>query len=767
MKDELLAEGAQVTPEEFKTPVSEPWFLQVLDEHYEIVIHRHKRFAQCMLCFMLKQLAARAACPADRDHIKKHRGLHYKTVRLERIEYHTNRRNAQLEPARVMSIIIDAMTKWKTALPLFSRELKFGKFKAYGQQLYGVLVHQDVRDEEYHGGFFGYLVDSTVHGGGSLTVELLYRTLQRLQDGNHRKTWPQELDIQLDNTCSDNKNDTVLGFCAYLVATGTFKKVVLTFLPVGHTHEDIDAVFGVLMRYLTKIGAVQTISKLMDCIWNCLTNDSNNELATSWKPSAELQRIQATHDWDAWLKKACSEARECNLANGRKKKAKPLRKIKHYALTTGSKACADNRRPHRFEFTLEGPDDAAHVVMRYYHWAHDTEPWSGSIPIPMMNYVPDLNWLKPAKLNMSVIDAVQQCATAVAAGSAPCKQCSRCDIQPVFENSTKGYRAEDVFTATDKAEWDNLFADLTVENAHASLPHLRPLPKAPTARNQARTFSVPLACEHPEARLPPPIEHSPQDIELHALMQAYKRQPATVQGRTSISNGSNGTQTGVVDNVVGARRDPKTGKVEVAIVWVSDNPPSGGTWESIDILNLRSPEELATVTSEDGPTDAEFEGHAQWNEHFGPDVAAGTEVIVIWNQGSSGKQKTRQAFLGRVGNNYDEPMHLINTPKQNDDATLGTRRSVEEEYYMDMSNLATDYSSSRVDSTGDMATTYLEAWVFLEYWQHPFIQEYLYPTKNTSKKQKKRHMEQGAEPEAVYMLPTLPDADIVHCAGRP
>jgi hypothetical protein len=725
LRDEMLAEGAQVSAQELKIPVSENWFLRILDQHYDIVIHKHKRFAQCIVCFMLKQLASRAACAADRLHVKKHRGLHYKTVRLERIEYHLHRRAAQEAPWQVISIIIDGMSKWKTALPLFGRELKFSNFKAYGQQLYGVLVHQDVRKPDYRGGFFGYLVDSAVHGGANLTVELLYRTLQALE--LERKTWAPELKLQLDNTCSDNKNDTVLAFCAFLVGTGVFRKVTLSFLPVGHTHEDIDAVFGIIVRYLSKIGAVQTITKLLDYIWQCLTSDADGKMSTSWKPSSELQRVRATHDWDKWLKKAGEEAQECNVAAGRKRKTKPFRKVKHYAMTTGSKACADNRRPHRFEFSLEGEGSAAHVVMQYYHWSHDTKPWAGAIPIPMMNYMPDLQWLRPAKLDESVVNTLQQCL----AGTSPCGKCVRCTIQSVFQDNNQGYRAADVFSDADRAEWDNVFQDLTTVKAHATLPELRPLPKAPEASVQSRTFTVPLSCQHPEGVLPPPLEHSPHDIELHSMMQAFKQQ--NVRAAVSRGQGSSGTGcTGTVDNVVGARRDPDTGDIEVAIVWLHDNPSTGGTWEPIEILELKSPEEIGMMgDDQDGPSNADYTGLANWKEHFGPDIAPGTDVIVVWNQSGAGKQSTRQAFQGVIGDNYDEPMHLIHTPKQKDDPELGTRKSTNEEYYMDLSNLATDYSNSQVDTNGEMATTYLEAWVLRDHWQQEFIQKHLFPAVRT------------------------------------
>ena len=102
--------------------------------------------------------------------------------------------------------------------------------------------------------------------------------------------------MQLDNTTGENKNETVLGFLAWLCAVGTFKKVTLSFLPVGHTHEDIDAVFGVLMRYLNRIDRISTLEELIQAIEDCLSS-SMDGVRTSWKPSARTQRMIATHDW--------------------------------------------------------------------------------------------------------------------------------------------------------------------------------------------------------------------------------------------------------------------------------------------------------------------------------------------------------------------------------------------------------------------------------------------------------------------------------------
>ena len=50
----------------------------------------------------------------------------------------------------------------------------------------------------------------------------------------------------MDNTSSDNKNKMTIVFGQMLVASGLCGEVNFNFLPVGHTHEDIDQAFSVI-----------------------------------------------------------------------------------------------------------------------------------------------------------------------------------------------------------------------------------------------------------------------------------------------------------------------------------------------------------------------------------------------------------------------------------------------------------------------------------------------------------------------------------------
>lgn len=87
---------------------------------------------------------------------------------------------------------------------------------------------------------YGYTYIPYAKAGNNMTIEVLHRVLcdQRVKRGN---TLPNVLLLQLDNTSKQCKGRFVLGYLALLVTWDVFVEVVLSFLPVGHTHEDIGA----------------------------------------------------------------------------------------------------------------------------------------------------------------------------------------------------------------------------------------------------------------------------------------------------------------------------------------------------------------------------------------------------------------------------------------------------------------------------------------------------------------------------------------------
>ena len=99
-----------------------------------------------------------------------------------------------------------------------------------------------------------------VHGAdewqrrANLTIETIHRILIRLYGDKARKV-PPTFVLQLDNTSGQNKNSYVLAYLTFLAQT-MFQVVEANFLPVGHTHADIDQMFRVFKGALKKCNAL-------------------------------------------------------------------------------------------------------------------------------------------------------------------------------------------------------------------------------------------------------------------------------------------------------------------------------------------------------------------------------------------------------------------------------------------------------------------------------------------------------------------------------
>lgn len=134
----------------------------------------------------------------------------------------------------VMSLIIDGMDQGKCLLPYAGSQDSFGN-KA---------MHQHITGVKQHGvGLTLYRTTETVPKGANLTIYCILRELHKFYDEHHY--FPETLYVQVDGG-AENANKYVLGMLELLVVKRICKDVWYTRLPTGHTHEDIDAVFGTI-----------------------------------------------------------------------------------------------------------------------------------------------------------------------------------------------------------------------------------------------------------------------------------------------------------------------------------------------------------------------------------------------------------------------------------------------------------------------------------------------------------------------------------------
>lgn len=148
--------------------------------------------------------------------------------------------NTKLCTFRYLSIIIDAMDAQKCNIPHLAERLKSWESagsRRLDSQFVGTIVHGV--------GTHMYMFDEQLKKDGDLNDSILWATIVAELERRklHNIPAPQVLYLQGDNA-KDNKHKALFTFCELLVRLKIFEKVKFSFLPVGHTHEDIDACFG-------------------------------------------------------------------------------------------------------------------------------------------------------------------------------------------------------------------------------------------------------------------------------------------------------------------------------------------------------------------------------------------------------------------------------------------------------------------------------------------------------------------------------------------
>ena len=326
-----------------------------LAEHPTLQIDKWSFHAECATCVAIKVLIRRAMKSKDSTEIK---------LREAQLEWHKGQaRNERLTYAwRIsrglffkfcISICMDGYDNRKSSGPaLYTKSFADCKgFSGLGsaEQLKfkttGVLVHGV-------GGYYVYVADPTVPCGANFNLECLFQTLVDLQDRvakGELPCFPPELCLQVDGA-SDNKASVVFMFMEWLVRTRVFTSVVVSFLMVGHTHNDADQQF-VPLTYELRKSVIKSLSDYLAAI------------KTAYKdPPKAVRHVQAIHDFTEWLKVDFGE------------------RFAGFARRT-----PDAERPHQFTFEL---DDSGAVQMNYKQFSFDVDAWNKK-PIQLLSDVPD------------------------------------------------------------------------------------------------------------------------------------------------------------------------------------------------------------------------------------------------------------------------------------------------------------------------------------------------------------------------------------------
>ena len=163
----------------------------------------------------------------------------------DRQKYWQARGISRLQFETYLVVMIDGMDQCKFQYPRSAvcRAKDLASLQRPRLQVTGVLAHG-----------FGLFFAASGHDhpkDASASVELLAYLISRLRDARVN-LGRLHLHVQCDNTVRELKNCTTMRFLSALVGAGVLKAATMAHLRSGHSHEDLDQIFGSLALYLVK-----------------------------------------------------------------------------------------------------------------------------------------------------------------------------------------------------------------------------------------------------------------------------------------------------------------------------------------------------------------------------------------------------------------------------------------------------------------------------------------------------------------------------------
>jgi len=203
--------------------------------------HRHIKFpqfcvlGQCNICASTNDtLTNQTMSTREQAQLKQWKLDHLKLIEVEQKAYHLHQQEVVADSSATLSIIMVQLMSFYLLVPLPSARKD--------HHLYKLGIHAFINHGLHHHSL--YLHQGQFGCGPNFAVPLLHHHLTLHLAIPAAGLCGLILYIQFDNCRWENKNKYMLAYCLWLVFNKVFQSITISFLPVGHTHEDINQMFS-------------------------------------------------------------------------------------------------------------------------------------------------------------------------------------------------------------------------------------------------------------------------------------------------------------------------------------------------------------------------------------------------------------------------------------------------------------------------------------------------------------------------------------------
>ncbi len=251
---------------------------------FKVKVRQDTRFTKCSTCERLRSAlstAIRKSLPTDE--IRKEKTGHNEFIAMERREYLRKAELAMLRPSKYLSVVIDGADQSAYSLPHFVTKVKDVRGQGLKVHLIGVLQHLSMNRLRL------FTMTEDHQTGANHIVECVHRFVN---DVAREGPLPRTLFLQLDNCVRENKNQYLLSYLDALIQWSVFDCIEVGFLPIGHTHCDVDQAFSSTSQRLRYHDAV-TLSDLqheVSLCYNEKTTVSSLKQVANWSGLCDQTR---------------------------------------------------------------------------------------------------------------------------------------------------------------------------------------------------------------------------------------------------------------------------------------------------------------------------------------------------------------------------------------------------------------------------------------------------------------------------------------------
>ena len=247
--------------------------------------------ATCTECVKHKSVIQALSHHLNARHTQQE--LYYKHLQdqfADRCQYWQSRADSRSRPD-CLTIIVDGMDQQKCALPRHPslRAKLFDGLQRPRLHLSAAIAH---------GKFVSlFLTESDVPKDANTCIECVCCALNLASKSMVLAN--TDVTIQCDNTSRELKNGHFLRLCAALVSNQTVRSMGMACLRTGHSHEDIDQLFGQLAAKIAKMKIVLTSEDLLTQLKRVC-----HELERPHEPHRFVFKVDQVRDWRPWLLEA-------------------------------------------------------------------------------------------------------------------------------------------------------------------------------------------------------------------------------------------------------------------------------------------------------------------------------------------------------------------------------------------------------------------------------------------------------------------------------